>query len=206
MINATYTSERKEKFRDTGLPDEFQEQWEKDRAKKSENKRKRQLARLEAAADPMTKKKGGKKGLKAMLAASRLEEEDAVELPNRIVNLITLEQQIRRFLEDIGGPRSMTLPPCDKNTRKKVHALAAAFYLKSQSKGGGDARYTTLTKTTSSGLNVNEHTIRKILRNDDGYWDTNDRAPPRTSLNKHREGEEVGKVRLSFFMQLNFDL
>lgn len=197
--------ERKKKFKDTGLPPDLQEQWEKDRSQKAENKRKRQLARLEAAADPMTKKKGGKKGIKAMLAAARVEEDGPIELPNRVVNLSTLEQQIRRFIEKRGGPSSMTLPPCDKATRKKIHELADAFSLKSQSKGKGVARYTTLTKTSYTGTNIREGKVKRILREDDGDWGRPSKKgrTPATSLAKHREGEEVGKVR--FFLAC-FDL
>lgn len=188
-------SERKKKFKDTGLPDELQDQWEQDRAKKAENKQKRNLARVVAAADPQTKKKGGKKGLKAMIAAARLEEEGPIELPNRIVDLATLEQQIRRFLRDLDTP-TMTLPPCSKETRKNIHKLANAFSLKSVSKGHGNARYTTLTKTSRSGTNIREGKVKSILRSGGGTWDGpgGGRANA-TSLAKHREGEEVGKVR-----------
>ena len=84
------------------------------------------------------KKKGGKKGLKAMIAAARYDGPD--ELPNRITDMVSLEQQIRRFLADIGGPNSMSLPPAAKETRRKIHELADAFNLKSQSKGKGKER------------------------------------------------------------------
>ncbi|GJE92824.1 hypothetical protein PsYK624_089820 [Phanerochaete sordida] len=177
------------------LPDDLQAQWEADRAKKAENKRKRAQARLEAAADPLSKKKGGKKGMKAMLAAARYED----ELPNRIVDLASLEQQIRRFLADIGGPRTLDTPPAAKEVRKKIHELADAFSLKSQSKGKGDARYTVLTKTTFSGAKINERKIRRVLNNP-GHWDTTGSArggqggSKGVSLAKHREGEEVGKA------------
>jgi hypothetical protein len=154
---------------------------------------------MEAAADPLTKKKGGKKGTKAMLGAARYEGPE--ELPNRIVDLVSLEQQIRRFIQDLDGPRSMTTPPCDKMTRAKIHELANAFSLKSQSKGSGNARYTTLTKTTKAGMNINERKIKQILKTSAGYqWDTTGSArggkfPNKVmSLAKHREGEEVGKV------------
>lgn len=131
-----------------------------------------------------------------MIAAARIEEDGPIELPNRIVDLSTLEQQIRRFIDKLGGPRSMSLPPCDKDTRRKVHELADAFNLKSVSSGRGTSRYTTLTKTSRTGTNINEHKVKRILREDDGDWV----APGKkgrtkaTSLAKHREGEEVGKV------------
>ncbi|RDX55233.1 hypothetical protein OH76DRAFT_1372984 [Lentinus brumalis] len=176
------------------VPPELREQWEKDREKKAENKKKRALDRLILAADPLALHKGGKKGRKAMLAAAR----SADDLPNRIVDLVDLEIQIRRFLEDIGGPNTMSLPPADKDTRKRVHELATAFNLKSQSKGKGEARYTTLVKKSNSGVGINEGKIRHIMRQaTKGKWE----APGGygkgrgkvTSLAKHREGEAVGK-------------
>ena len=68
-----------------------------------------------------------------MLAAARLESH--IEVENRVVDFVSLEAQIRRFLFDIGGKDTMVLPPCDKATRKRIHELADAFNLKSQSKG-----------------------------------------------------------------------
>ena len=180
------------------LAPELQEQWERDRARKAENKRKRALDRLQIAADPLAKKKGGKKGIKAMLAAARFEDDDPelAEIPNRVIDFITLEQQIRRFILNVGGPQTMSLPPCNKEIRKKIHEMAQAFNLKSVSKGHGDARYTSLTKTTRTGIAVDEKKISRILRVERGYrWsDTAKGKAKVTSLAKHKEGEEVGKV------------
>ncbi|KAH8107657.1 hypothetical protein BXZ70DRAFT_3101 [Cristinia sonorae] len=184
----------RKKDKGKNLPADLQAQWERDREKKAENKRKRALARAQAAADPLVKKKGGKKGMKAMLQAAQLDSDE--DIPNTIVNLVTLEQQIRRFLNNIGGPQSMVLPPANKHTRKQIHELAEAFSLKSVSKGKGNTRYTTLSKTTRSGLNIKEGKVRRILREVDGNWQGPERRGDRikaTSLAKHREGEEVGK-------------
>ncbi|KAI0644699.1 hypothetical protein C8Q79DRAFT_973205 [Trametes meyenii] len=179
------------------VPPELQEHWDKDRAKKAENKKKRALERMRLAADPLAQRKGGKKGRKAMLAAARAADE--MDLPNRITDLVSLEQQIRRFLADIGNRSPMSLPPADKETRKQIHELAGAFNLKSQSKGKGDARYTTLIKTSRSGVGINERKIRRILKQaTNGAWEGPDGSYGKgrskvTSLAKHREGEEVGK-------------
>ncbi|KAI8992915.1 hypothetical protein BD414DRAFT_437389 [Trametes punicea] len=183
--------------KDKDVPLELREQWEKDRQKKAENKRKRALERMQIAADPLAKHKGGKKGHKAMLSAARAAQD--VDLPNRITDFVSLEQQIRRFLADIGGPRTMALPPADKETRKRIHELAGAFNLKSQSKGSGDGRYTTLVKTSKSGIGINEKKIRRILKQATyGAWEGPDTGKGKgrakvTSLASHREGEEVGK-------------
>ncbi|KAL4246617.1 Splicing-associated domain-containing protein [Abortiporus biennis] len=181
--------------KDKHIPSELQDQWDKDRAKKAENKEKRRLARLEVAADPLTPKKGGKKALKAAIAVSRLDSD--IQIPNRIVDFVTLEQQIRRFLEDLGGRNSMVTPPADKATRKKVHELAECFNLKTKSHGKEGNRYTMLYKTTLSGININEKKVRRIMRSFTSTWQgppvSNDRQRGKPqSLAKHREGEVVG--------------
>ncbi|KAJ7213150.1 hypothetical protein GGX14DRAFT_620332 [Mycena pura] len=185
-----------------GLPPELQAMWDNDRAKKAENKRLRALARLEAAADPLAQHKRGKKGRKAMLAAARLDPTITV-LPNRVIDMTTLVQQIRRFIADIGGPTSMSLPPTDKATRKNIHEMAIAFNLKSVSKGKGDARYTTLSKTTRTGFGVAEAKVARIARRgaggrggaafvrDGGGEKGKGRAG---AMPRHRDGDEVGKA------------
>ncbi|TFY57471.1 hypothetical protein EVJ58_g6998 [Rhodofomes roseus] len=181
--------------KDKHIPPELNDQWEKDRQKKAENKRKRREAMIAAAADPLAQHKGGKKGRKAMLAAARLEE--YMEVENRVVDFASLETQIRHFLADIGSKSAMALPPCDKETRKKIHDLAEAFNLKSQSKGHGVGRYTTLIKTSKSGIGINEKKIRRITKtNKDSTWGVpgKGKAKGGVSLAKHREGEEVGKA------------
>ncbi|KAG5643307.1 hypothetical protein DXG03_001191 [Asterophora parasitica] len=190
----------KDKYKD--LPTELRDQWQKDRDKKAENKRARALARLELAADPFSQKKGGKKGRKAMLATAKLDPTITV-IPNRIIDVTTLVQQIRRFIGDIGGPMSMSLPPTNKETRKNIHELGLAFNLKSISKGKGDARYTTLTKTTRTGIFVDEKKVAKIVRRAGGgyggggeFMGSNGRGPRggTTIVPRHKEGEEVGKA------------
>ncbi|PPQ97928.1 hypothetical protein CVT26_002973 [Gymnopilus dilepis] len=189
---------KKDKMKD--VPPELQAQWEKDRQKKAEYKKARAQARLEQAADPTSKKKGGKKGRKAMLAAAALDPTINV-LPNRIIDLTTLVQQIRRFIADLGGPNSMSLPPTNKETRKNVHELAVAFGLKSVSKGKGDARYTTLSKTTRTGVKVDEWKIAKIVRRGGGMgargdsfiYDKKGKGAPR-GMPKQKEGDVVGQA------------
>lgn len=92
----------------------------------------------------------------------------------------------------------MALPPTNKETRKNVHELAIAFGLKSVSKGKGEARYTTLAKTTRSGVRVDEAKVGKIMRRSggagargDSFVDGGGRSGP---MPRHREGDEVGKA------------
>ncbi|TFK53782.1 hypothetical protein OE88DRAFT_1656088 [Heliocybe sulcata] len=182
------------------LPPDLQDQWQRDRLKKAEYKRQRAEARLEAAADPLARKKGGKKGRKAMRAAARLDP--SVDVPNRIVDFVSLETQIRRFIADIGGAETMTLPPCDKGTRKIIHDLADAFGLSSKSKGSGENRYATLAKTTKTGAYINEKKVARIMRRFKSDYATAGWGTPGgkgkgrvpVSLPKHREGDEVGKA------------
>ncbi|KAK0502896.1 hypothetical protein EDD18DRAFT_1135523 [Armillaria luteobubalina] len=187
---------KKDKYKD--LPSELQEQWKKDRQKKAECKRERELARLSQAADPSAAKKGGNKGRKAMLAAAALDPTITV-IPNRIIDLTTLVQQIKRFIANIAGPQSMSLPPADKKTRKNVHELALAFSLNSVSKGKGDARYTTLTKTTMTGIRTNEAAISRIVRRGGNFGGGGEfvnkkgKGKGNNLMPRHKEGDEVGK-------------
>ena len=179
------------------LPPELRAQWEKDRAKKAENKRKRAAARLEAAADPFAKHKGGKKGRKAMLRAARLAEEDKDDdAPSADMTLII--RQMRMYIDNLSVTAPMALPPMDKASRAKVHEIAAAFNLKSQSKGKGAARYTTVVKTSYSGTNINERKIQAVLRTGGNWGFTRPGNPGGgkgrgAGAPKHREGDEVGK-------------
>lgn len=194
---------KKDRYRD--LPPELHAQWEKDRLTKAEYKRARELERLARASDPLGRKKGGKKGRKAMLAAAFSD----IVLPNRVIDMTTLIQQIRRFIADVGGPSSMALPPTNKETRKNIHEVALAFGLKSQSKGKGIARYTTLFKTTMSGIWVDEGKILRILRRSGGRDSKGESFYPGRKkavvMPKQREGDEVGKVSplLLFFVLRN---
>ncbi|TFY64080.1 hypothetical protein EVG20_g6060, partial [Dentipellis fragilis] len=146
------------------------------------------------AADPLALKKGGKKGRKAMMAAAALDT--GAPLANRVVDMASLEVQIRRFLENIGGSGSMSLPPMQKDARKKVHELAAVFNLKSVSKGKGMERYTTLVRTTRSGVGVNEAKVAQILKRMGRtvVASSGGRKGPSRGQLKPREGEEVGKA------------
>lgn len=182
------------------LPPELREQWENDRQKKAANKRARAQARAELAADPILHKKGGKKGRKAMLAAARMDPTITV-VPNRIIDMVTLVQQIKRFIADVGGPSSMSLPPTNKETRKSIHEMALAFNLKSQSNGKGDARYTTLIKTTRSGFGVNENKVARIVRRSGGgefvgsfHSRETGKGKAQIVIPRHKDGDEVGKV------------
>jgi hypothetical protein len=193
------TDRKKDKGQD--LPPELSEQWMKDRVKKAERKAERELQRLMDAADPLSFKKGGKKGKKAMRRAARLDASDG--LPHQIYNMASLETEIRRFLMNLEGPNTMVLPPMTKDERRKVHEFADAFKLKSVSKGKGVDRYTTLVKTTRSGLIVNEKKVARLLRTTEVYIAGGKKGPP-IGPPKHREGEEVGKVCSSFLYLIFF--
>jgi len=179
--------------KDKKVPEHLQDQWDRDRAKKAEYKRVRAQARLDAAADPLSKKKGGKKGRKAMLAAAKLDP--SISIPERVVDMVTVEHQIRRFLANIGGKSTMALPPMGKESRKQVHELAIAFHLKSLSKGKGGGRYTTLTKTTRSGIGIDEWKVRRIVNRNNGITQPGGgKGKNTTVMPRHRDGDEVGKA------------
>ncbi|KZV77400.1 hypothetical protein PENSPDRAFT_741035 [Peniophora sp. CONT] len=178
------------------LPSDLAEQWDRDRSKKAERKRQRELERLLSAADPLARKKGGKKARKALRASIQSEK----ELPNRVFDVNSLETQIRRFVDDLGSGGTMALPPMEKHARKIVHELATAFGLKSKSVGKGGGRYTSLVKTTRTGTGrVNEGKVRAIVKRSGGVVTVvggggGGKGGGRGGTVRPKEGEEVGKA------------
>jgi R3H domain len=175
--------------KNTSIPEELYDQWERDRAKKAERKRLRDLERMAAALDPFMTRKGGKKARKARLAA-------ALAAP---VTLETVVGYMRRFVADIGGARTLPLPPMGREMRKSVHELAEAFKLKSKSQGKGVGRFTSLIKTTFSGITVNEEKVTRILGRSSSppFHATHrgERGKGRAGRARPHDGEVVGEVR-----------
>ncbi|KAH9957298.1 hypothetical protein BC827DRAFT_1226041 [Russula dissimulans] len=174
--------------KNTSIPEELYDQWERDRAKKAERKRLRDLERMAAALDPFMTRKGGKKARKARLAA-------ALAAP---VTLETVVGYMRRFVADIGGARTLPLPPMGREMRKSVHELAEAFKLKSKSQGKGVGRFTSLIKTTFSGITVNEEKVTRILGRSSSppFHATHrgERGKGRAGRARPRDGEVVGEA------------
>ncbi len=112
------------------------------------------------------------------------------------MNLETVVGLMRLFVADIGGARTLPLQPMDPKMRKTVHNLAHAFKLSSKSKNSGAARYTTLMKTTLSGVNVDEEAIARILGKPSSYvTHEGGKGKGRAGRIRPRDGEVVGKVR-----------
>jgi hypothetical protein len=181
------------------LPPELREQWMKDKAKKAERKMERELERLITIMDPQTPKKGGNKSRKAMIAAAKFDP--SIEIPNRIVDMVSVEKQIRRFLAN-KRRNTMALPAADKEIRKGMHELANAFNLKSKSKGGANGRYTTLTKTKHSGFNISEKKVAGVLKRyktgapfGGSQWKGKGKGTQ--GQIQTREGDVVGHVRIT---------
>lgn len=119
----------------------------------------------------------------------------------RFPDMAALEVQLRTFINNIGGQNTMALPPMEKFARKKVHELAQAFNLKSKSMGRGNTRYTTLIRTSRSGIAIDEPKIRRIAGRMGGARITTSRSKPSTgAMPRHRDGDEVGKVRISYWI------
>ncbi|SCV73428.1 BQ2448_7354 [Microbotryum intermedium] len=131
-----------------------QAQWENDRAKKSDFKRKRALARAEAAeAAPHKFKKGH------VPPASFAGSSDVA-----VLNL-----KMRDFILHDLEQGSLSLPPMSKKSRVAVHLLSEAYGLNSKSVGKGKARFPVLVrtqKTTTYG--VDERKIRAIILTAEG--------------------------------------
>jgi hypothetical protein len=172
------------------VSEELRDQWERDRAKKAERKRLRELERIAAAADPfmIRKGKGGKKARKAKLAATLA----------RSMNLETIVGHVRRFVADIDGARTLPFPPMNQRMRKAVHELAHAYKLESKSRGKGAERFTTLTKKAVSGLNVDEKKVAQILGKSPIYaTHEGGRGKGKGKVKaRPRDGDVVGEVRI----------
>jgi len=182
-----YICPGRKKKKDKTIPKELHEQWDRDRAKKAERKRLRALEKSAAALDPFQTKKGGKKARKARLAA-------ALASP---VSLETVVEQMRRFVADLGGARTLPLPPMDPKTRKSVHDLAHAFKLESKSQNKGPERFTTLKKTPLAGINVDEKAIGRILGRPSSYGaheGGNWKGKGKDVRIRPRDGELVGEA------------
>ena len=168
--------------------------------KKAERKRLRELERLAAASadffTPTKRKKKGKKARKARRAA---------EAAAAAVSLETIAEHMRAFVTDLGGAPMLALPPMEKRMRKLVHDLANAFNLNSKSEGNGKARFTTLTKTTMSGVRVDERKIARILgkpKPDGGGGGGGKGKGKAVGKIRPRDGEVVGGVSV-FFLNAN---
>lgn len=178
------------------LPAEMQILFERDRQKKAEKKRLREQARLEAAADPFAKHRGGKKSRKATLRAARMDPNITV-IPTRIYDMATLVSKIRSYIANPQVTHNMILPPMEKSERARVHELALAFNLASKSKGDGGIRFITLSKTRYSGTKINEQKVKRLLAESKmSFGGVPVRAKKsNTTLPKNRDGDIVGKVR-----------
>lgn len=188
---SVHPGRKKNKYAPDYLSEDLKAQWARDRAKKAENKQRRKQARMLAALDITAPKKGGKKAHKLIMAAFN----QLSQTTNHPMDMSKIESLMREFVANIGGRKTISLPPMDKGTRKAVHELATAFNLKSLSKGGGLGRYVTLTKTTWSGT-INEGKVKALMKraareSGRGFGGQKGGRP---QIPAHREGDEVGKV------------
>lgn len=225
------------KSKHASIPADLQAQWAKDRTKKADRKRERAEARLAALLDPYSsnsnksrnKAKKSKQphatawtSVEGELDFDSDDDDDDGPLPigtitkggkndrSGITNMVALDEEIQRFLRD-HGKTTMSLPPMEKESRKRVHELADCYSLKSASKGAGRKRFTTLIKTSRSGLHPNRKKVGRILRLESSSyfaqasWSAKSGSGNHTmpgsrggagagrDLAKRREGEVVGE-------------
>lgn len=135
-------------FSNSAFDSDLEDQWSKDRSKKSEYKRQRALARAEAV-DATSMSKKGPRAPPSFAGSS-----DAAFLNSRIRDFL---------LYDLSSP-SMALPPMSKKSRVAVHLLAETYGMKSKSLGKGKARFPVLERTSRSTIyGVDERKIKAIL-------------------------------------------
>ncbi|KAI9450307.1 hypothetical protein BJY52DRAFT_1227281 [Lactarius psammicola] len=102
------------------IPAELCDQWERDRKKKAERKRLRELERA-AAAGPFKPTKKKRKGKKERKAAQRAAAAAAD------VSLETVVVHMRRFVEDLGGAPTLELPT-DGAARAQTRERSRGFW------------------------------------------------------------------------------
>ncbi|KDN52404.1 hypothetical protein K437DRAFT_232250 [Tilletiaria anomala UBC 951] len=217
--------ERKKQWKEGDLwADDLQLQWNKDRETKAMNKKKRAAERQAAAADPFhnthdkgaklerTAKKEAKRARRQARARGDLDYDEDVDVEDggsglrHAENLNELNGQIQIFLRDTGND-TMSLPPMDKRSRAQVHMLAAAYGLKSKSRGTGKARFPVLIKLARSGIEVDHRKVLRILSGKATMWGIGTKAAARgkgkapktvgqtgggAHAPRNREGAEVG--------------
>ncbi|KAK4687093.1 ferric-chelate reductase, partial [Tremellales sp. Uapishka_1] len=224
------TPAKKGKSKLQNIPAELQDQWEKDRLKKADRKRQRELERLIAEIDPYPAARKGKGKSKIQQASLAhliprsaaevadlfdVDSDQEVAMPmgkrGRMAHLFpqSLEQidgHIRDFLLD-HGKTTYSLPPMDKEGRKKVHMLAECFGLVSKSRGSGKSRFTVLIKQSRSGMLINETRVAKLLSGGaikskfngsgggGGGGGAKKKGPPggAGSSVRHKDGDQVGE-------------
>ncbi|KAG9004468.1 hypothetical protein FRB94_002339 [Tulasnella sp. JGI-2019a] len=206
MVSSSRAGKKKKGKRPDWLPSELEDQWDRDRAKKAENKRKRAEALREAliagntAQYPGLKMKKNKKKLDINFNNRNHQGDPGGP------SLAQVERQIRAFVDD-DEKRTLSLPPMEKGMRAAVHNLAECFRLKSKSTGKEGARATMLSKTGdtvigSRGYGVNEKKIERIINKGAGAagWGQGKRkgkgagggAGAGAGVKKQRDGDVVG--------------
>lgn len=121
------------------IPAHLQSQWDLDRSKKADFKKARAEARLESLLDPFTSgsknsrsndKKGKRK--KGNNVFSPDDPDSDQEMTSRgkggggITDMVALDREIQVFLRD-HGKTTMSLPPMEKESRKRVHLVSSSF-------------------------------------------------------------------------------
>ncbi|KAF5328629.1 hypothetical protein D9619_011554 [Psilocybe cf. subviscida] len=144
-----------ERRKDEGedLPVNLIAQWDKDCKPKVEYKKRKSCpSRSRCRPDTGEKEAGTVSG-------------PMTNIPNCVIDMVTLTQRTRRFVAEICGPKQMSLPPyTKKDTRKKFYEMVVAFHFNS---GKGNARCSTLHKTSPNNQRIHEKTGTWIMQQSD---------------------------------------
>ncbi|GAA98324.1 uncharacterized protein L969DRAFT_85693 [Mixia osmundae IAM 14324] len=139
---------------DDAFDQHLQDQWQKDRAKKADFKRRRAEARAE------------KQGTKASKKAAKRAAQSGFT-PK--LNMDSINDRIRTFIVEDIQQASIAFPPMSKTDRRGIHLLAEAYQLKSKSSGKGATRFPVLYRTARTSVyGVNQKNINIILKASSG--------------------------------------
>ncbi|KAF8250281.1 hypothetical protein K440DRAFT_640416 [Wilcoxina mikolae CBS 423.85] len=133
---------------DSELEVQITNTWERDR----QSKKLRKIRREELRAQGMLGAKVKKTGKANMLDKYK-----------EGMTMTQIYDEIRTFM--LKGHTTLSLPPMTKKDRKTVHELAQKLNLKSKSIGNGKYRFTTIIKTSASGIyEHDEEAVDSIMR------------------------------------------
>ncbi|KAI5806186.1 hypothetical protein EDC01DRAFT_638985 [Geopyxis carbonaria] len=130
---------------------QLENSWEADRQKKKARKAQREELRAE-----------GKLGAKFNNTGK---QDLSAKYPQGMTTTQAIAE-MRSFV--LSTETTLSLPPMDKFTRKRIHELGTKLNLKTKSVGKGNSRFPVLIRTSRTSLIDNEETIDGILRSRGG--------------------------------------
>lgn len=140
------------------------------------NKKKMNGLNMVSPPYPLKKKASKQKGQKRVQSEKDAWLESNLEIVN---SLKDLNRTIKAFIRN-DTMQSIPLPPYNRETRKLIHELANAYFLKSQSKGNGNQRHPVLIKTKRTSIPSDFSKIDRIINRKNNFSLSKSESPHQT--------------------------